>query len=99
MKKIAVARIKGQVNVSGKVKDTLQMLRLYRKNYCVVLDAKPDVMGMVRKVKDFVVWKEISGEAAEKLGSRFIRLKFLKAPKRRAGRIKALDAALAGVPK
>ena len=57
--KIAVIRIRGDVRVNRDVKDTLRMLRLYRKNYCVVIENSPSITGMVKKAKDYVTWGEI----------------------------------------
>lgn len=57
--KIAVVRIRGQVNINKTIKDTLNMLRLYKKNYCVVIEKTPSNLGMVQKVKDFVTYGEI----------------------------------------
>ena len=62
MKKIAIVRIRGKIRVSGKIIDTLDMLRLYRQNYCVVFEKTPSVVGMLRTVKDYVTWGEIDDE-------------------------------------
>ncbi|MEA2038188.1 MAG: 50S ribosomal protein L30 [Nanoarchaeota archaeon] len=62
MKKIAVIRIRGNVNLSKGVKDTFKLLRLYRKNCCVVADDSPSFVGMIKKVKDYVTYGEISEE-------------------------------------
>jgi len=66
--KIAVIRIKGQVGLKTPVKETLYRLRLRRKYACVVLD-KPskEVLGMVKKMKDFVAYGEISEETYKEL--------------------------------
>ena len=61
-KKIAIVRVRGDVNLKKTLKDTLKMLKLYRKNYCVIYDAKPSILGMVNKVKDYVTWGEIDQE-------------------------------------
>lgn len=59
VKKIAVIRISGRVGLKGEIKDTFNMLRLYRKNYCVILPATPDILGMINRVKDYITWGEI----------------------------------------
>ena len=58
-KKIAVIRVRGSIRVKKEVKDTLDMLRLYRKNYCVVLNSSKDILGMINKAKDYITWGEI----------------------------------------
>ena len=64
---IAVVKIKGEVRLSQQVRDTFNALRLYRKNYCVVVPNSPEFLGMVNKVKDFVTWGEISDEVLNEL--------------------------------
>ena len=59
MKRIAIVRIRGGIDVRRSIKDTLAMLRLYRKNYCVVVEGSPSIIGMVNKIKDYVTWGEI----------------------------------------
>ena len=59
MKKIAVVRVRGSIHMRGEVKDTLNLLRLYRQNYCVVIDNNPSFLGMVNKVKDYVTYGEL----------------------------------------
>ena len=62
MSKIAIVRVRGSVNLNSEVKDTLNLLRLYRKNFCVVVDNTPSIMGMINKVKDYVAYGEINDE-------------------------------------
>ncbi len=59
MSKIAIVRVRGSINSSKKVRDTFNLLRLYRKNYCVVVDDNPSYKGMIVKVKDYVTYGEI----------------------------------------
>jgi large subunit ribosomal protein L30 len=65
--KIAIVLVRGLVNVKTEVKDTLAMLRLKRKNHCVVVDDNPVNRGMIKKVKDYITWGEISDEVYSKL--------------------------------
>ena len=62
-KKIAVIRVRGDVNVNKRIKDTLNMLRLYRKNYCVVLPYNESYLGMIKKVKDYVTYGTLNDDA------------------------------------
>ena len=63
-KKIAVIRIRGSVKVKTEINDTMEMLHLYRKNYCVIVDEK--YIGMIKKAKDYITYGEIDPET-EKL--------------------------------
>jgi len=53
---IAVIRIRGLTGVRFDIDDTLNKLKLYRKNYCVVVPKTSVYSGMIRKVKDYVTW-------------------------------------------
>ena len=53
---IAVIRVRGLIGLNYKIKDTLAMLNLHRKNYMSVYQDNPKVMGMITKVKDFVTY-------------------------------------------
>ena len=73
IKKLAVIRIRGVTGIKKDIKDTLNMLCLYHNNYCVVLNN--NMLGMIRKVKDYVTWGEINDETyrllIEKRGKEF----------------------------
>ena len=57
--KLAVILVRGKVNMSKPIKDTLMMLNLLRKNCCVVIVNNAINKGMIKKVKDFVTYGEI----------------------------------------
>ena len=63
----AVIRIKGSVGVKKDTEYTLELLRLHRKNHCVLLKEDGNVKGMLQKVKDYVSWGEIDNEILKKL--------------------------------
>jgi len=56
----AVVRLRGRVNVRPEVRHTLRLLRLNRLNHCVVVPANEYYKGMLKVVKDYVAWGEIS---------------------------------------
>lgn len=67
----AVVRVRGQVNVSGKIEDTLGMLRLHKVNHCVFLQDTPNNMGMIQKAKDYIAYGTVDVESlTEILGNR-----------------------------
>src|SRR3989338_5222869 len=66
-KKIAIIRVRGTTVVMKPVKDTLNMLRLYKKNCCVVLNDGPNIIGMIKKAKDYITWGEIDDETLKLL--------------------------------
>lgn len=67
MSKIAVIRVRGPVNISKDIEDTMILLRLYRKNFCVVVEDNPSYKGMIAKVKDYVTFGEIDEETYKEL--------------------------------
>ena len=66
-KMICVIRIKGRVGIKKDVDETLNRLRLRKKYVCVVLNPKKEQYGMIKKVKDFVAFGEITNEMFQKL--------------------------------
>lgn len=87
-RKIAVVRIKGKVGLRRETNDTLKMLKLHKKNSCVVLNETPSIKGMVHRVKDFVTWGEVNDETLKLLEKRSGKKKFcrLNSPKKGYGR-------------
>lgn len=59
----AVVRIRGPVNVSGKIEDTLGMLRLHKINHCVFLQDTPNNKGMIQKSKDYIAYGTVDVES------------------------------------
>ena len=70
MKKIAVIRIRGSFGVRNEIKDTMNMLRLYNQNHCIIIDSSPNYIGMLKKIKDYVTWGEIDEKTFNELISR-----------------------------
>lgn len=64
---LAVIRIKGGIRLKMDVKATLNMLRLYKRNFCVIVPNNKNYGGMIKKIKDCVTWGEISDETLKEL--------------------------------
>jgi len=58
-KKLLVIRLRGQVDVPPDVKHTLKLLRLHKKFHAVLVEETPTILGMLKKVSDYVTWGEI----------------------------------------
>ncbi|MBN2567122.1 uL30 family ribosomal protein [Candidatus Woesearchaeota archaeon] len=67
---VAVVRVRGITGIKKDIKDTLAMLRLHRKNQCAIYPKTPTTMGMIKKVKDFVTYGELSPAVRQKLDAR-----------------------------
>jgi large subunit ribosomal protein L30 len=64
-KRYAVVRVRGTVRATSKLNTILRMLRLYRKNFCVILDGKD--ISRIKQVKDYVTYGEINKETEQEL--------------------------------
>ncbi|MEM4230760.1 MAG: uL30 family ribosomal protein [Candidatus Pacearchaeota archaeon] len=58
----AIIRIHGQVGLKKDIKETLNRLRLRKKYSCVILKESPVIMGMIKKVENFVAYGDIDKE-------------------------------------
>lgn len=65
--KLAVILIRGAIRAGRGVKDTLNSLKLRQKNACVVVDDSPSSRAMLKKVKDFVTYGEVSDDVLKVL--------------------------------
>jgi len=63
----AVVRIRGSVNVSDDIEDTLNMLNLKSPNNCVVIPETKQYLGMLRKAKDRITWGNVDKKTLSKL--------------------------------
>src|SRR3989338_887960 len=68
--KLAVILLRGEVGMSGRIKMTLDQLRLSRKNHCVVISNKSETTNMLRKVNDYITWGEINEETFNELADK-----------------------------
>jgi len=55
-------RIRGSVNLRKEIKDTLAMLRLYRKMHCVLLKETDSIKGMLKRVNNWITYGEIEDD-------------------------------------
>lgn len=60
--KIAIILIRGLIRIRGDIRDTLGMLRLFRKHTCIVVNKTPAMIGMAVKCKDYVTYGEIDDD-------------------------------------
>ncbi len=57
---LAAIRISGLIKIEKKkVEETMQRLRLKRKYTCVILDEKPETLGMIKVVKNLIAFGKI----------------------------------------
>lgn len=58
----AAVRLRGEVSVDKKIKDTLSLLKLHKINHCVLVPDTPSYRGMLQVVKDYVAFGEVDPE-------------------------------------
>jgi large subunit ribosomal protein L30 len=63
----AVVQLRGEVNISDEVDDTLTMLNLGRVNHCTLLPETDVYRGMITKVHDYVAHGEPSADTVATL--------------------------------
>jgi len=57
-----VVRVRGSISAQREDKETLDMLHLDRTNHAVLVDNRPEFMGMLKRVRNYVTWGEASKE-------------------------------------
>ena len=67
---LAMVRIRGRVRLKVVFTHTMQFLRLHRENHCVILYNTPEVLGMLKKVRDYVTYGEVSDEVVREVVSK-----------------------------
>lgn len=61
-KLLAAIRIRGDAGLSPQIRDTLQSLNLKNQHNLVILKSTPNVIGMLKVVKDYITWGEVTSE-------------------------------------
>ena len=70
MPKLAIVRIRGDLNLDRRMRMTFQMMNLLKKQACVVLEDSPSVRGMIHVLSPFVTWGEIDEASATVLAKK-----------------------------
>ncbi|MBI2041023.1 MAG: 50S ribosomal protein L30 [DPANN group archaeon] len=64
---LAVIRVRGDVGLHPRVRSAFRILKLYKKNYCILVLGTRDTLRTVQTIKDFATFGEISQETFAKL--------------------------------
>jgi large subunit ribosomal protein L30 len=65
---IAIIRIHGRVDVSKDIEETLKRLRIYKKLNCTFISEDDQIrVGMLKKVKDYVMYGSVSEDFVKKV--------------------------------
>ena len=67
MSKLVVIRVRGRAGVNRRIEDTMHILKIYNKYHCIIVDNDKNVIGMLKKIKDYVTWGEIDNATLTKL--------------------------------
>ena len=63
----AAIRIRGNVDISSQIKDTLKIMRLTKTNHLVLIKENKESKGMAEKVRSYLTYGEIDKETLKKL--------------------------------
>ncbi|MFH1592537.1 MAG: 50S ribosomal protein L30 [Candidatus Woesearchaeota archaeon] len=66
-RRIAIIRIHGKKGLRKDIKDTFNILRLYKKHNCVVVSNAKNFVGMLRKIDNYASWGEINASTLKLL--------------------------------
>lgn len=70
MSKLAAIRIRRTFRITERINRTLDMLGLYNKNNCVIIEDTPVNRGMLKKVDRYITWGEINEETQKELAEK-----------------------------
>jgi len=59
---LAVVRVRGRSDVFREVRETMELLHLYRNCHATLVDDRPAYVGMLRKAQNCLTWGEVSKE-------------------------------------
>jgi len=57
-----VVRARSDIKVERSIKETMHHLNLTRVNHAVLVSGRPEMLGMLKKAKDYITWGEASTE-------------------------------------
>ena len=63
----AVVRVRGTPDIRKEIRESLSLIGLKKPNHCIIIPKTPSYDGMIKKIKDYVTWGEVSKEFADKL--------------------------------
>ena len=75
MAKIVAIRIRGDIDLDPKLRDTLASLNLKKKFSCVILEDKPEVIGMLKKAQPRISYGYINDETLAELIKKRLKIK------------------------
>ncbi len=63
----AVIRIRGSIGLRKEIKDSFKILKITRKNHCIILPENKMTKGMLQKTKDWITWGQINDDVLKKM--------------------------------
>ncbi|MBS3125531.1 uL30 family ribosomal protein [Candidatus Woesearchaeota archaeon] len=84
--KIAIVRVRGDVRVGHRVKDTLRMFGLHKKNHCVVIEDSPSLQGMLHAASPHITWGPVDEKTLSSLKKKGEKVFALQPPRKGYGR-------------
>ena len=66
-RQLAVIRLRGRTGLNYSVAVTLDLLNIQRVNHCTIVQDTPEVVGMIKKAKDYITWGPIDDDTLKAL--------------------------------
>lgn len=67
MSGILIVRLRGEIKINGKIRDTMELLNLHHVNHATIVPDSPTYVGMIRKVKDYVTFGHVDAAGVQDL--------------------------------
>ena len=64
---IVAVRLRGWTGIKREIVNTMERLKLTRRNNCTLLKDVPEIIGMIKKSKDYITWGIIDDETKKLL--------------------------------
>ena len=58
-KLLVLVRVRGEVGIRKPISDTMEIMRLYHKNYSTLIWTSESMLGMINKIRDYITFGEI----------------------------------------
>ena len=55
-KRLAIIRLRGRTGINKNIALTLELMKLQRVNSCIIAKESPELLGMLKKAKDYITW-------------------------------------------
>jgi large subunit ribosomal protein L30 len=84
--KLAVVRVRGDVRINHRIRNTFRVLGLAKKNHCTILEDKPHITGMLKAIEPYITWGQVDEKTLTELQKKGGKVLRLNPPRKGYGR-------------